>query len=91
MKITKEQEEQIINFGVFGYSEKKIANILGLDVTEVSNDINNKNSDLFKLLEKGKDMSDYVIDLKLFQMAQSGDIKALDKLQRRKALREDGF
>lgn len=89
MNITKEQEEKIINFGVFGYSEKKIANILGVDVAEVSKDINNKNSDLFKLLEKGKDMSDYVIDLKLFEMAKSGDIKALDKLQHRKLLRED--
>jgi len=91
MKITKEQEEQIINFGVFGYSEKKIANILGVDVTEVSKDIKNENSDLFKLLEKGKDMSDYVIDLKLFEMAKSGDIKALDKLQHRKELREVDF
>jgi predicted transcriptional regulator len=87
MKITKEQEEQIINFGAFGYSENKIANILGLDVAEVSKDIKNQNSDLFKLLEKGKDMSDYVIDLKLFEMAKSGDIKALDKLQLRKVSR----
>jgi len=32
-------------------------------------------------------MADYVIDLKLFEMAKTGDIKALDKLDNRKQLR----
>lgn len=87
MKITKEQEEQVINFGAFGYSENKIANILGVDVDEVIKEKKDKKSELSKLLQKGKDMSDYVIDLKLFEMAKSGDIKALDKLELRKRMR----
>jgi len=88
MEIKKEQEEQIINFGAFEYDEKKIASILGIDIKEVEKEISDKNSLLSKLLEKGKDMSDYVIDLKLFDMGKSGDIKALEKLENRKRLRK---
>jgi hypothetical protein len=36
-------------------------------------------------------MADYVIDLKLFDMAKSGDIKALDKLDFRKRSRFDAL
>jgi len=43
---------------------------------------------LSKLLQKGRDMADYVIDLKLFEMAKSGDIKALEKLDYRKRTRQ---
>lgn len=86
MKI--ENEEQVVNFGVFAYGAKKIANILGVDLKEVEAEMNDKNSILSKLLEKGRDVSDYVIDLKLFEMAKSGDIKALDKLEFRKRSRQ---
>ena len=88
MKIKEEQKEQVINFGVFDYSSKKIASILGLDKSEVDSELKNKESELSKLLQKGKDMADYVIDLKLFEMAKTGDIKALDKLENRKRMRE---
>jgi hypothetical protein len=88
MEIKKEQKEQVINFGVFDYSSKKIASILGLDKSEVDSELKNKESELSKLLQKGKDMADYVIDLKLFEMAKTGDIKALDKLDSRKRMRE---
>jgi hypothetical protein len=84
MKIEKEQEEQIVNFGVFEYDAKKIASILGIDLKEVQAEIENKTSLLYQLLQKGRDMADYVIDLKLFEMAKSGDIKALEKLDLRK-------
>lgn len=88
MKIEKEQEEQIINFGVFDYDAPKIANILGFDVKEVQKEIESKTSLLSQLLQKGKDMGDYVIDLKLFEMAKRGDIKALEKLNSRKRMRK---
>jgi len=88
MKIEKEQEEQIVNFGVFEYDADKIASILGVDVKEVQQEIENKNSLLSRLLQKGLDMADYVIDLKLFEMAKSGDIKALEKLDYRKRVRK---
>jgi hypothetical protein len=88
MEIKKEQEEQIINFGVFQYDETKIASILGVDVKIIEKEIKNNNSLLSKLLQKGRDMADYVIDLKLFEMAKSGDIKALEKLDYRKRTRQ---
>ena len=51
---------------------------------EVQEEIESKTSLLYQLLQKGRDMADYVIDLKLFEMAKSGDIKALEKLDYRK-------
>lgn len=86
MKYNETEQEQIINFGAFGYPAAKIANILGLDPLDVLRDMDNTESDLCMLMQKGRDMADYVIDLKLFEMAKSGDIKALDKLQQRKAV-----
>lgn len=88
MEIKKEQHEQIINFGVFNYDSKKIANILDLDHAEAEKEFDDPCSELSQLLQKGKDMSDYVIDLKLFEMAKAGDIKALDKLDARKRIRK---
>lgn len=87
MDILKEQEEKIINCGVFDYDAEKIANILELNQNEVEIEMKNKKSDFNKLLKKGKDISDYVIDLKLFEMAKAGDIKALEKLEQRKIAR----
>ena len=88
MKIKKEQEEQIINMGAFEYPAAKIANILSLDQKEVELAMKDKNSVLSKLLQKGRDMADYVIDLKLFELAQHGDMKALEKLNERKRERK---
>ncbi len=88
MKIEKTDEEKIVNFGVFDYEPKKMANILGVDLKEVQQEISDKNSLFCQLLQKGKDMSDYVIDLKLFEMAKNGDIKALEKLDLRKLNRK---
>lgn len=88
MKIKKEQEEQIVNFGAFGYKAPKIASILGFNEKDVISEMSNSKSELSILLQKGKDMSDYVIDLKLFEMAKTGDIKALEKLDLRKRMRK---
>ena len=85
MKI--ENKEQIINFGAFEYDAKKIASIMNVDIKLVQKEIDNKDSEFSKLMQTGRDMSDYVIDLKLFEMAKSGDLKALDKLDLRKKLR----
>ncbi len=73
---------------MFNYDSKKIASILELDKDEVDSELKNEESELSKLLQKGKDMADYVIDLKLFEMAKTGDIKALEKLDLRKRRRK---
>ena len=85
MDLTQEQQDIIINAGVFGYKIEKISSILGIDQKILETTLNN---DVQKLIKKGQDLSDYVIDLKLFEMAKSGDIKALDKIEQRKRLRK---
>jgi hypothetical protein len=87
MKIKSEHQEMIINFGVFGYEVEKMANILEYESHEIKQALEDPLSEFSKLIQKGKDLADYVIDLKLFEMAKSGDIKALDKLEQRKNLR----
>ena len=44
-----------------------------------------------KSYQKGVDKSDYLIDLKLFEMAKGGDLKALREYQMRKNLRQRGI
>lgn len=83
MKLTEEIIEQIVNFGAFQYSNLKMANVLNLPENIIEEEMNNKSSEFYKLYLKGKDRADYVIDLKLFQMAKVGDIKALDKFEQR--------
>lgn len=75
--MSEKEIEMIVNFGALGYDEKKISSILGRS-------INIQDQDVAKYYQKGKDMADYAIDLKLFEMAKSGDIKALEKFERRK-------
>ena len=82
-----EEIEQIVNFGVFEYDSAKIANILKKDIKEVEKELIQKKSEMSILMQTGRDMSDYVIDLKLFELAKSGDMKALEKLEERKRQR----
>ena len=88
MKIKESDRDKIINFGAFKYDPEKMANILGLNIEDVSVAMNDENSEFKKLYNIGADRADYVIDLKLFEMAQTGDIKALDKLEMRKRMRK---
>ena len=88
MKINKEIEEQIINFGVFGYSPQKMSNILEIEIDIIQTQIKDSNSEFNKLYQKGTDTADYVIDLKLFEMSRQGDLKALEEFERRKRKRK---
>jgi len=89
MKIDEQTQEKIINFGAFEYKIDKMANVLGLPVAEVEAEFNNENSDFYKFYRIGKDRADYVLDLKLFDMAKAGDLKALDKFEDRKFTRNN--
>jgi hypothetical protein len=82
--ITKEEEEVIINCGAFNYLPEKIANVLNWPQKEVLELYRNKDSNFFKLLQKGLDTADYVLDLKLFELAQTGDLKALEEFENRR-------
>lgn len=85
--IDEAMKEKIINCGAFGYDEKRMAAILELTVKEVK-ELMDSESEFEQLYERGKMRGDYVLDLKLFEMAQAGDLKALEKYEQRKMVRE---
>uniref|UniRef100_UPI004047E20F hypothetical protein n=1 Tax=Roseivirga sp. TaxID=1964215 RepID=UPI004047E20F len=84
--LTEEEKEKLINCGAFGYDYQTIAAVLNIEDQEAEN-LLKKGSEGHKLYERGQKRAEYVIDLKLFEMAQSGDLKALEKFERRKVLR----
>lgn len=81
--LSKEEEEKIINCGAFGYNYQKSAAILGWEVEELKSLYNEKDSKVKRLYESGKHKADYVIDCKLFELSQTGDLKALDTFRER--------
>ena len=85
MKI--ENKEMIVNFGAFGYDAKKMSSILGVPEVEIVQELQNKDSEFAKLFQKGVDMSEYVIDLKIFKVAKSGDLAAIALFEKRKEQR----
>lgn len=85
MKI--ENPEIIINFGAFGYDAKKMSSILGVSEVEIAQELKNKDSEFAKLFQKGVDMSEYVIDLKIFNLAKQGDLEAIKVFEKRKEQR----
>lgn len=85
MKI--ENSEIIINFGAFGYDAKKMSSILGVPEVEIAQELKNKDSEFAKLYQKGVDMSEYVIDMKIFNLAKQGDLAAIALFEERKEQR----
>ena len=75
MKI--ENPEMIANFGALGYDAKKMSSILGVPEIEIVQELKNQDSEFSKLFQKGVDMSEYVIDMKIFNLANQGDMKAI--------------
>lgn len=85
MKI--ENAEMVVNFGALGYDAKKISSILGVPEIEIITELENKDSEFSKLFQKGVDMSEYVIDLKIFELAKQGDLSAITLFEKRKEQR----
>ena len=85
MKI--ENAEIIVNFGALGYDAKKMSSILGVSEIEILSELKNKDSEFAKLFQKGVDMSEYVIDMKIFALAKQGDLAAITEFEKRKEQR----
>jgi len=85
MKI--ENPEMIANFGALGYDAKKMSSILGVSEIEIVQELKNKDSEFAKLFQKGVDMSEYVIDIKVFNLAKQGDLAAIALFEKRKEQR----
>lgn len=85
MKYTDEFLKKIMQCGTLGYPLSKILNVLDIEnEAEFKVDFNNKEGEVSKNYQKGIDRADFVLDSKLFEMAKDGDLKALDKYERRK-------
>lgn len=83
--ITEQEKEAILNFGAFGYEPEKMASILGWGVDEVKAGL--QSGEFAELIQRGKDMGEYALDKKLWEMSLSGDMKAMQSFEMRKAMR----
>lgn len=87
--IDEEKIEHIINFGAFGYSARKMAIILEWPEDEIKGYLKDKDSTFYKAYYKGKETEEYMLDKKLFEMALSGDLEALERYETRKLEKEE--
>ena len=85
MKI--ENSEIIVNFGALGYDAKKMSSILGVSEIEIIQELKNKDSEFAKLFQKGVDMSEYVIDMKIYALAKQVDLASIALFEERKEQR----
>lgn len=85
IEYSNENEEIIINCGAFGYKADVIASLLKIDLSVIENAMVNDN-EFIKLYKFGNDMANYKLDLKLFEMAKSGDIKAMQAFQAKRLI-----
>lgn len=89
IKNTEKNKEKVINCGSFEYARWQMSILFEVDKEEIDKLMNDKSSWFSQMYEKGKILSEYVIDVKLLELARNGDIKAIDKLERRKIIRKD--
>ena len=85
--LTKEEIEKIINCGALGYDHLRVSVITGIDSAEIKKQLKAKSGEIFKAYQRGEWINDYLIDVKLIEMAQGGDIKAVTELDSRKRYR----
>jgi hypothetical protein len=85
MEYTEEFLKKMIQVGTLGYPLSKVANVLEVDDFEVfKKDFYDQNHTINLNYNKGLDKADLIIDSKLFELAKNGDLKALEKYERRK-------
>jgi hypothetical protein len=85
METTDEFLKKMVSVGTLGYSIEKVINVLDIeDVEWFMKEFYDKSSRIHSAYQKGKDKADFKIDLKLFELAQQGDIEAFKIYERRK-------
>lgn len=79
--MTEDQKIMLKNMGALSYSVETILSILNIaDSEKFREDFFDKDSDVYRIYESGKNEAQYILDLKLLQMAKEGDMKAMDKI-----------
>ncbi len=85
MEYNEDFLKKMVQMGTLGYPLSKIINVLDIeDTKQFTKDFDNQKSKVAISYQKGVDKADFVLDSKLFDMAKCGDLKALDKYERRK-------
>ena len=85
MEYNEDFLKKMVQVGTLGYPLSKIINVLDIeDTKQFTKDFDNPKSKVAISYQKGVDKADFVLDSKLFDMAKGGDLKALDKYERRK-------
>lgn len=82
--LTSTEINKITNFGALNYTAEQSIIVLGWDLEFMKSQINDVNSEFNINYNKGMVINQYIIDTKLLEMAQSGDLKAIDMLEKRK-------
>lgn len=83
--MNEKEKEMITNMGALGYPVSLCMRVIGVkDEKQFQKDFTDPKSEVHQLYQQGKDRAQYLIDLKLFEMAQAGDIKAMRELEIRK-------
>jgi hypothetical protein len=89
MEYSADQIKKMTQLGALGYGVQKCANVIEVDCTDqFETEFFNPASEIGKAYQKGKDMADFAIDAKLFDLAKNGDLEALAEFNERKASRE---
>ncbi len=87
MEYNEDFLKKMVQVGTLGYPLSKIINVLDIDdIKQFTKDFDNPKSKVAISYQKGVDKADFVLDSKLFDMAKGGDLKALDKYERRKRI-----
>jgi 3-methyladenine DNA glycosylase AlkC len=90
MQYTPDQLSKVTQCGMLSYPPQKIVNIFDFeDEAKFLADFENKESEIYKAYQKGKDKADFIIDHKLFELAQKGDLNALKEFKLRKLKNEN--
>lgn len=83
--MTDKSKKAIVDGGAIGYDAETILMLVDDDdLKELTRQSSAEDSEFWKLYNKGQVKHQYIIDQKLLEMAQSGDIKAIDKMEFRK-------
>jgi len=88
MEITAEHISKLEACGSLGYRATKVANILDVPAADVGwflKQFADKGSRIRRAFDMGVDKSDFIIDKKVFELAQSGDMAAIQEYARRKS------
>lgn len=90
--MNEEQIKTLKNMGALSYPPSKIASLMGMNREDVKKLMEDRNSEFYKTYKAGQDYAEYLIDLQLFEMSQSGDLAALSAFEkRREKLQKDEY